>query len=153
MGLFIPALGEKGEVRTPLASAVFEVSLAQTNPQAKSDIFQGDVFCHSSLFFLNNHIYLWPVLGPHCCMGFSLAAERRAAPQLQCEGLALPWLLLLRHGPWCVGFSNCSMRVQSLVGTPGLQSTLSSCGALVQLLHSMQNPQDQGSNPCLRHWH
>ena len=54
--------------------------------------------------------------------GLSLVAASGVYSSLQCVGLSLRWLLLLRStGSRCVGFSSCGMGA--------LERRLSSCGA------------------------
>ena len=97
------------------------------------------------LIFFFNYLFL-TVLGPHCCVGFSL--------QLREQGL------LSSCGGWasqCGSFSSCTAWtlgcVGSVVATCGLQSTGS-----VFVAHGLSRSAacriflDQGLKPCLLQW-
>ena len=101
------------------------------------------VFC-----FLNLSIYFW-LLGPCCCMGFSLGTA-----SVYCSLAAVGGLLLLQHsmGLRARGLRQ-SWRVGSVAVAPGLQNTSS-----IGVVHGLNCSTacgifpNQGSNPCLLYW-
>ena len=59
------------------------------------------------LFIYSIYVFL-AVLGPRCCMGFSLVEVRWGFSLVVCTGFSLQWLLLLRStGSRPTGFSSC----------------------------------------------
>ena len=78
------------------------------NPSLSSSQSSGlGSLCYiAAIYFLK--IYLlyifWAVLGPHCCVGFSVAVVR-VPLWLQCVGFSLWWLLL-----WSTGYRVCELK-------------------------------------------
>ena len=96
------------------------------------------------LFFYSLFIYLFlAALGLHRC-GRALSSCGKRGPllhsSLQCAGLSLQWLLLLRSwGSRSLGFSSCGLWAP--------EHRPSSCGAWAQLLRSMWDPPRPGLKP------
>ena len=105
------------------------------------------VHCHwlfsTALFFKNIYLFL-PVLGPDCCMGFSLVVESRgyclvAVWASRCRGFSCCGGQVLG----CSGFSSCS--------SLALEHRINSCWAGFSCSMVCGIFLGQGLKPCLLH--
>ena len=91
-------------------------------------------------FLINLFIYFWLHWVFVAACGISLVAASGGYSLLQCTGISLLWLLLLRStGSRGVGFSSC--------GSRALERRLSSCGSQAQLLRGMWDLPGPGLEP------
>ena len=93
------------------------------------------IFCPIfNSFFKSLFIFIFGCTGSLLLhVGFPQLWSARATLQLRCINSSF-------HGVSCCG------------AEPLGHAVFSSCGTWALLLHSMCNPLDQGSNPCLLHW-
>ena len=80
---------------------------------AEKNLYFFNLFIFINLFILFIYFWLrWVFVVPH---RLSLVAASRGYSSLQCAGLSMQWLLLLRStGSRHTGFSNCGTQAQLL---------------------------------------